>query len=94
MWTKLYWVNGPWPGHLALAARPRGGDWLPDEMEQWRSSNVDVVLSLLTAQEEHDLDLECEEQEANRHNVEFLSYPIPDRDVPHQEASVISTLEN
>ena len=24
MWTKLYWVNGPWRGKLALAVRPRG----------------------------------------------------------------------
>src|SRR5437660_6757367 len=25
--TKFYWVNGPWNGKLALAGRPRGGDW-------------------------------------------------------------------
>ncbi len=30
--TTLYWVRGPWPGKLALAARPRGGEWLDDEI--------------------------------------------------------------
>ena len=33
MGTKLYWVDGPWLGKLALAARPRGGDWLCDELK-------------------------------------------------------------
>ena len=28
MSTRLYWADGPWSGKLALAARPRGGDWL------------------------------------------------------------------
>src|SRR5436309_9794359 len=33
---RLYWINDPWPGKLALAARPRGGDWLPDEVADWK----------------------------------------------------------
>ena len=57
MGTELHWVPGPWPGRLALAARPRGGDWLEDEMAAWKQSGVDTVFSLLTAAEEHDLDI-------------------------------------
>ena len=57
MWTELYWVDGPWPGKLALAARPRGGDWLEEEMAGWRRAGVDTVLSLLTPEEEQDLEL-------------------------------------
>ena len=57
MATELYWVDGPWPGKLALAARPRGGDWLEDEIASWRGARVDTVLSLLTPKEERDLDL-------------------------------------
>ena len=52
MWTELYWVDGPWLGKLALAARPRGGDWLEDEMANWRRAGIDTVLSLLTPEEE------------------------------------------
>ena len=93
MWTKLHWVKGPWPGTLALSARPRGGDWLADEMEHWRTSGVNAVLSLLTDQEVNDLGLETEQQEANRHNLEFLSFPIPDREVPNSEGQMEATLK-
>ena len=45
--TELHWVNGPWPGKLALSARPRDGGWLEDEIANWRRSGIDTVLSLL-----------------------------------------------
>jgi len=93
MWTELYWVDGPWPGRLALAARPRGGDWLEDEIASWRRAGIDAVLSLLTLEEEHDLHLETESREARAHGMEFISFPIPDREVPNSEAKMASTLE-
>ena len=60
MGTELHWVDGPWPGRLAIAARPRGGDWLEDEMAHWHHSGVDTVLSLLSPDEEHTLGLDNE----------------------------------
>ncbi len=94
MWTTLYWMNGPWPGRLALAARPRGGDWLSEEMEHWHQSGVSAVLSLLTPEEEVDLDLEAEKREAAAHGLEFFSFPIRDREVPDSESELVSSLEN
>src|SRR5713101_5776373 len=32
MKTEPYWIDGPWPGRLAIVPRPRGGDWLEDEV--------------------------------------------------------------
>jgi protein-tyrosine phosphatase len=93
MWTELYWVDGPWPGKLALAARPRGGDWLADEMSNWRRAGVDAVLSLLTPGEEDDLELRSERARAGVCGMDFLSFPIPDRQVPDSEAGLTSTLE-
>jgi len=60
MGTALHWVNGPWLGKLALASRPRGGEWLDDEMASWRRDGIDMVLSLLTPEEEQALDLAAE----------------------------------
>jgi protein-tyrosine phosphatase len=80
--TKLYWVNGPWRGKLAMAARPRGGDWLPDEIASWRSSGVATMVSLLEEHEERDLDLKEERSEAEKQGLKFVSFPIVDRDVP------------
>jgi len=93
MWTRLYWVNGPWPGKLALSARPRGGDWLGEEIAAWRGVEVDTVLSLLTPDEEKELDLGNEAQEVKRMGMKFLSLPIPDRQVPQSEFQITATLE-
>ncbi|HEY4901523.1 MAG TPA: protein-tyrosine phosphatase family protein [Terriglobales bacterium] len=82
MSTKLHWIAGPWPGKLAIAARPRGGDWLQDEMRDWQKAGIDTVLSLLTSDEEEDLDLTAESPVAKREGLKFLSLPIPDRQVP------------
>ena len=55
MRKELYWVDGPWAGKLAMAARPRGGDWLEDDLSSWKQAGTDTVLSLLTPEEEEDL---------------------------------------
>lgn len=93
MWTELHWVEGPWSGKLALASRPRGGDWLEDEMASWRSSGINTVLSLLTPEEEQDLDLKREASEAKAHGMKFTSLPIPDRQVPSSESEVSAALD-
>lgn len=93
MLTKLYWVGGPWAGKLAMAARPRGGDWLADEMSAWRQSGVDAVLSLLTPEEEQDLDLKQESSAVKARGMKFASLPIPDRQVPNSESEVSDALD-
>src|SRR6266496_1726507 len=93
MRTELHWVDGPWPGKLALASRPRGGDWLEDEMASWRRAGIDTVLSLLTPDEELDLDLKSEAQEVKASGMRFLSLPIPDRQVPNSATEVAGALE-
>ena len=93
MWTKLHWVDGPWPGKLALAARPRGGEWLEDEITSWRQARVDTVFSLLTHEEEQDLDIAQEAAQAKAHGMKFLSFPILDRQVPDDETALAKALE-
>jgi protein-tyrosine phosphatase len=93
MWIELHWVEGPWPGKLALAARPRGGDWLEDELANWRKAGVDTVLSLLTADEEKELDLQSEARKVKKMGMAFHSFPIPDREVPQSEAKLAAALE-
>jgi protein-tyrosine phosphatase len=92
--SRLYWVDGPWPGKLALAARPRGGDWLQDELADWQRTGVHSILSLLTPEEERDLDLRDEANEARRLGLEFASVPIPDRQVPRSDAELGRALNN
>lgn len=88
MRTELYWVPGPWSGRLAIMPRPRGGDWLEDEVQAWRRSGVDVIVSLLTADEIADLSLAEEAALCRSNGIEFFSFPIPDRGVPSSKATV------
>jgi protein-tyrosine phosphatase len=82
MKTDLFWIPGPWRGRLAIASRPRGGDWLDDEASAWRQANIDVVVSLLENEEAGQLDLLDERRAAEDHSISFISFPIPDRGVP------------
>jgi protein-tyrosine phosphatase len=93
MKTDIYWVQGPWPGRLAIMPRPRGGDWLEDEIRSWRRSGVDMVVSLLTPEEIADFDLTAEEAYCHANGIEYASFPIHDRGVPASRESALALLE-
>jgi protein-tyrosine phosphatase len=93
MKPDLYWIPGPWRGSLAVANRPRGGDWLGDEAAGWRRAGVDVVVSLLERDEAAQLELAQEEEVAGLNGIDFVSFPIPDRGVPASLPPVRSLLK-
>jgi hypothetical protein len=88
MKVELYWIPGFAPGGLAIAPRPRGGDWVDDEIRSFRSAGVDILVSLLTPDEVADLELSHEESASRANGVQFLSFPIADRGVPNSKAAV------
>jgi protein-tyrosine phosphatase len=91
--TKLYWLDEEWPGRIALSARPRGGDWLPDDVADWKRAGIGGVISLLESHEEEEMDLRGESVEVRGQGLEFSSFPIPDRQVPTSEAKLAQVLE-
>ena len=93
MWNEVHWVPGPWFGKLAVSPRPRGGDWLEDALAGWRREGIDEVLSLLTPDEEKELELENEADLARQQGLKFRSFPIPDRQVPASRPAFAQTLE-
>lgn len=93
MGTQLFWVDDAWPGKLAMSARPRGGDWLEDDLRSWHDEGVDVVVSLLTPGEVAELDLKHEAELAEKRQMKFVSFPIPDRQVPASRSALAATLE-
>jgi protein-tyrosine phosphatase len=95
MIPELYWIPGPWPGRLAIANRPRGGDWLVDETRGLSNVGVNVLVSLLEPEEEQDLELQHESNAAKTAGLDFVSYPIPDRGVPasvHEATGILGEL--
>ena len=70
-------------------ARPRSGDWLEDEIAHWRRSGVEIVVSLLERDEIEELDLTREPMLCERNDIEFRSWPIPDRGLPNDRSAFL-----
>jgi protein-tyrosine phosphatase len=86
MHTELYWIDAPFPGRLAVAPRPRGGDWLDDEMRAWHDAGIKTVVSLLTPGEVAEFDLSDEAAASAARGMRFVNLPVPDRDTPASRA--------
>ena len=82
MKTEIYWIQTAGPGKLAVMPRPRGGDWLVEEIWSLKQEGVDILVSMLTSEEETMLGLESEGRLARAEGLEYISHPIPDRDIP------------
>ena len=87
MRAELYWIDCPWPGRLAVMPRPRGGDWLEDEIQGWRRAGVEVIVSLLTPEEEAELELTAEADLCRAAGIEYATFPIADRGVPESTSA-------
>ena len=93
MTPQLHWIDWKWPGRLAISARPRGGDWLDDEVMGWRAAGIDTAVSLLTPPEVAELGLEREPDLCQRNSLQFLSFPIMDRGVPPSFAEAVQLIQ-
>jgi protein-tyrosine phosphatase len=82
MRTEICWIEGPWSGRLAIMPRPRGGDWLQDEVRAWRGAGVDILVSAQTEEEVAELNLAREVELCKENGIECLRFPIQDRAVP------------
>ena len=78
----VFWISGNDAPPLAIVLRPRGDDWLEDEMRRMKHNGIDTVVSMLEPQEASSLGLAEEAAEAKHAGLQFVSFPVPDRDVP------------
>lgn len=82
MKPELYWVTELNGVRLAIMPRPRGGDWLEDEIMGLKHEGVGVLVSLLEQHESEALDLLLEPMTCQKHEIRFESFPVQDRSVP------------
>jgi protein-tyrosine phosphatase len=82
MRTEMYWIDGSWRGRLAIVPRPRGGDWLEDEISTWQSLGIGVIVSTLTREEAEELELTQEKEICEKAEIDFVAFPIADRGLP------------
>jgi protein-tyrosine phosphatase len=81
---EVFWIDGDPNAALAIVLRPRGDDWLEDELLRMRENGIQAVVSMLEQEEAESLGLRDEPKLAGQIGLNFLSYPIPDRQVPTQ----------
>ncbi|MEM0998610.1 MAG: tyrosine protein phosphatase [Bacteroidota bacterium] len=67
-----------------MMPRPRGGDWLEDEMLVLRQMGVSTLLSLLTYPERVELQLDRQWHWCEKYHINYLNYRIPDCEVPER----------
>jgi protein-tyrosine phosphatase len=87
-----YWINLD-RVRLGIMPRPRGNDWLPDDLRILRQAGVDVIVSALTTSEAEELGLSAEAQECTQNGLIFISFPIEDRSLPTDQTGFDSLVD-
>ena len=82
---NVLWIEGIPAVGLAIVLRPRGEDWLREDLGYIKRCGVETLVSLLDPNEARWLGLEREGPLAEEVGIEFLSYPILDVHVPDDE---------
>ncbi len=90
--TSVSWISDVPSGRLGLMPRPRGGDWLEDEVRALADSGVEVLVSFLGPFEIAELDLSLEGHYCSLNGIEFLSFPITDRSTPDSMQKAVALI--
>jgi protein-tyrosine phosphatase len=93
MRTEIHWIPGKFPGKIGIMARPRGGEWLTDEIRSACKAGAKMVVSLLEAHEVKEFELDAEEALCLQNSLDFISIPIPDRGVPRGRPEMVHLVD-
>ncbi|MCB0502501.1 MAG: dual specificity protein phosphatase family protein [Bacteroidetes bacterium] len=74
-------------------ARPKGNDWLEDEIKNLKKQEVTYLVSLLERNEDFELGIDKEEHFCKMHGVNFIQYSIEDRSIPKDSGSFIKLVD-
>lgn len=81
--AKIYWFhNFESASRLGIMARPRGNEWLEEDILSLGRQGVQIIVSLLDRNEIYELGLEKEPELCLNNGIEYVNFPIADRNVP------------
>ena len=80
--ARLFWIPTLHRGRIAVVERPRGGDWLIDDITAFRAAGIDTLVSALGDVEIHDYALEREGELATAAGIAFQRFQIPNMSTP------------
>ncbi|HEX6429789.1 MAG TPA: dual specificity protein phosphatase family protein [Niastella sp.] len=94
MYTKIYWIHDFANGaKLGIMPRPRGDDWLEEEIVKLKKQNTGLWVSLLEQDEMNELGLRNQPALCSKHDLEYINFPIVDRHVPDKGTKIDSLIE-
>jgi len=82
---SVHWIDAN-QVRLGIMARPRGNDWLLNDLQALKQLGVDVIVSALTAEEAEELGLSEEAEACAESGLLFAPFPIEDRSLPGHPA--------
>lgn len=93
MKATVYPITDALPNSIAIVARPRGSDWLGDEISALSREGIEILVSMLTDAEAEELGLNDESTECAAAGISFVNVPIPDRSVPSDANAFLHRVE-
>ncbi|MEO0470166.1 MAG: dual specificity protein phosphatase family protein [Bacteroidota bacterium] len=91
--TSVYWITEYEHSRIGTMARPRGGDWLKDELTALQKEGVGLVVCLLDADEIEELGLMEERMLCYDLDMDYMRFSIPDFDVPESSGDFLDVVE-
>lgn len=83
MHPSIFKVSQIGEGILYIMPRP-SSDWILEDATYFASKGINTVVSLLENHEARELGLEKEKEVLMSLGIDFINYPIKDRDLPKQ----------
>ena len=93
MIATIYPVTDATPNRIAIVARPRGNDWLREEISALSGEGVEILVSMLTNEEAEELGLNHESAECAAAGINFVNVAISDRSVPSDRRAFLRSVE-
>ena len=93
MKATVYPVIQASPNRIAIVARPRGNDWLGEEIAALSQEGIEILVSMLTSEEAEELGLNHESAECTAVGISFVNVAIPDRSVPSDRTTFLRRVD-
>jgi protein-tyrosine phosphatase len=95
MYTKVYWIEQfPNGSSIGIMPRPRGHEWLINEIKMFKKNGIRAIVSLLEKLENQELGLQSEEALCKANEISFISFPIQDRRVPKSDCEALTLVND
>ena len=88
MLTQIYKIHGLCNNKFAIMSHPMGGESLSKNIENIKHQGYEVVISMLTHEEQKELDMLNEGEICKRNNMLFINFPIRDEVADSDEDTI------